>query len=93
MQVCVAGKEWVDGRDNRRVDPRKPQGRHPIDMRGALVFIDAMGCQIKIVQLIRDSGGGYLSSRPMTAEQALESVRDHWEAGYSERVQRIRGAV
>jgi predicted transposase YbfD/YdcC len=37
-----------------------PELLRSLDLRGATVTIDAMGCQTEIAQTIRDGGGDYL---------------------------------
>ena len=49
-----------------------------VDVRGSLVSIDAMGCQVKIVELIRQRGGDYLlgqkGNRPSLRNEEQEAL-------------------
>ena len=71
-----------------------PELVEAIDVRGALVSIDAMGCDRKVAALIRSNGGDYLLALKKNQKGLYEEVRDwvekrkgrmdvHSEVGYS----------
>jgi predicted transposase YbfD/YdcC len=58
-----------------------------LDVNGALVTIDAMGCQRAIAQKIRDRGGDYVLTVKDNQEHLLEDIRqsflDAWERDFA----------
>lgn len=54
----VLGQEAIDDKENEIVAIPRLLGL--LDLKGALVTIDAMGCQKKIAQAIREKGADYL---------------------------------
>jgi predicted transposase YbfD/YdcC len=51
-----------------------------IDISGALVSIDAMGCDKKIAALIKGSGGDYLLALKKNQKNLFEEVHDHMQS-------------
>jgi predicted transposase YbfD/YdcC len=67
-QVAVDGK----GNDITAV----PELLELLDLRGALVTIDAIGCQERIARKVVDGGGGYVSVAKANQERLLGGIRE-----------------
>jgi predicted transposase YbfD/YdcC len=56
-----------------------PQLLALLDLRGAFVTIDAMGCQKEIAAQIRDQGGHYLLAVKENQPRLYEDIDRHWQ--------------
>ena len=85
-QRLVLGQEALRGRDNEIVAiDRLLQW---LEITGALITIDAIGCQRKIAQAIIDNGADYLlalkANQPALLNDAVLWFNDGLEAGFAE---------
>jgi len=71
------GQSKVDKKSNERT--AIPEIVGAVDIEGALVSIDAMGCDKKIAALIRENGGDYLLALKQNQKGLYEEVHD-WMA-------------
>jgi predicted transposase YbfD/YdcC len=53
-----------------------------LELSGAIVTIDAMGCQKEIARTIRDEGADYLLALKANHEHLYEQVKAFWEEAY-----------
>ena len=67
------GQVAVDGKSNEIA--AIPRLLELLDLHGALVTIDAMGCQRAIAQQIIDQGGNYVLTVKANQEQLLEDIQ------------------
>lgn len=86
QQHLSLGQVAVDGKSNEIT--AIPQLLELLDLHGALVTIDAMGCQKAIAQKVVDGGGDYLLVVKGNQEHLLEDIQgcvsqalDHGQAG------------
>jgi predicted transposase YbfD/YdcC len=72
---CVSlGQVKTDRKSNEKT--AIPDLLEAIDVRGALVSIDAMGCDKKVAALIRSNGGDYLLALKENQKGLYEEARD-----------------
>lgn len=72
---CLSlGQVKVDKKSNEKT--AIPELIEAIDIEGAIVSIDAMGCHQKIAQLIRENGGDYLLALKKNQKGLYEEVHD-----------------
>src|SRR5207245_7217660 len=68
------GEVAVDGKSNEIT--AIPQLLELLDLKGALVTIDAMGCQKDIAQQIVEAGGDYVLTVKSNQEALLQDLQD-----------------
>ena len=74
-ESCLSlGQVKVNKKSNEKT--AIPEIIENIDIRGALVSIDAMGCDKKIANLIRENGGHYLLALKKNQKGLYEEVHD-----------------
>lgn len=61
-----------------------------LDLRGAVVTIDAMGCQKEIAAKIREKRGDYVLAVKKNQGLLLEEIREAWELNEMEGCDRLR---
>jgi len=83
-QRLVLGQEALAGRDNEILAVERLLGW--LEIKGALVTLDAIGCQKAIAKTIIDKGGDYLlalkSNQPALHEDVQLWFEDSLEAGF-----------
>jgi predicted transposase YbfD/YdcC len=77
-QRLVVGQEKVDKKSNEKT--AIPQLINTLDLQGALVSIDAMGCQVSIGEQIIEKGGDYLLSLKKNQACLYEQVSEWMQA-------------
>lgn len=78
-QHLVLGQVAVDSKSNEIT--AIPKLLAMIDISGAIVTIDAMGCQKDIAAKIREGGGDYVLSVKGNQERLFEDVKNTFEKG------------
>jgi predicted transposase YbfD/YdcC len=76
-QGLVLGQREVDGKSNEIT--AIPELLDTLHLEGAIVTLDAMGCQKDIAARIRAKGADYLLGLKANHGRAFEAVRDHFE--------------
>jgi predicted transposase YbfD/YdcC len=70
------GQVVVDGKSNEIT--AIPPLLEMLDLKGAMVSIDAMGCQKEIAKKIVAAGGDYVLAVKANQEHLLEGFRPQW---------------
>lgn len=78
----LRGQVAVDGKSNEIT--AIPQLLELLDLHGALVTIEAMGCQKAIAEKIIDGGGDYLLTVKDNQEHLLSDIRQAWIDAYDQ---------
>jgi predicted transposase YbfD/YdcC len=76
-QGLVLGQREVDGKSNEIT--AIPELLDTLHLEGAIVTLDAMGCQKDIAKRIRAKGADYLLGLKANHGRAFEAVREHFE--------------
>jgi predicted transposase YbfD/YdcC len=76
-QGLVLGQREVDGKSNEIT--AIPELLDTLHLDGAIVTLDAMGCQKDIAARIRAKGADYLLALKANHSRAYEAVREHFE--------------
>jgi predicted transposase YbfD/YdcC len=76
-QGLVLGQREVDGKSNEIT--AIPELLDTLHLEGAIVTLDAMGCQKDIAARIRAKGADYLLGLKANHGRAFEAVREHFE--------------
>src|ERR1041384_3498187 len=76
-QGLVLGQREVDGKSNEIT--AIPELLDILHLEGAIVTLDAMGCQKDIAARIRAKGADYLLALKANHSRAYEAVREHFE--------------
>src|SRR4051812_44025756 len=76
-QGLVLGQCEVDGKSNEIT--AIPELLDSLHLDGAIVTLDAMGCQKEIAARIRAKGADYLLVLKANHGRAFEAVREHFE--------------
>lgn len=76
----VLGQVTVDGKSNEIT--AVPELLDLLDLRGAFVTIDAMGCQKAIAQKIMERGGHYLLTVKANQEHLLDDIQQSFVDAY-----------
>src|SRR5689334_13942822 len=76
-QGLVLGQRAVDGKSNEIT--AVPELLDTLHLEGAIVMLDAMGCQKDIATQIRAKGADYLLGLKANHGRAFEAVREHFE--------------
>jgi predicted transposase YbfD/YdcC len=76
-QGLVLGQREVDGKSNEIT--AIPELLDTLHLKGAIVTLDAMGCQKDIAARIRAKGADYLLGLKANHGRAFEAVREHFE--------------
>jgi predicted transposase YbfD/YdcC len=76
-QGLVLGQREVDGKSNEIT--AVPELLDTLHLDGAIVTLDAMGCQKQIAERIRAKGADYLLVLKANHGRAFEVVREHFE--------------
>ncbi|MFL5285354.1 MAG: ISAs1 family transposase, partial [Rhodopila sp.] len=76
-QGLVLGQRAVDGKSNEIT--AIPELLDTLHLKGAIVTLDAMGCQKDIATQIRAKGADYLLGLKANHGRAFEAVREHFE--------------
>ena len=76
-QGLVLGQREVDGKSNEIT--AIPELLDTLHLDGAIVTLDAMGCQKDIAARIRAKGADYLLALKANHGRAFEAVREHFE--------------
>jgi predicted transposase YbfD/YdcC len=80
----LLGQVAVDEKSNEI--PAIPKLLRMLEISGAIVTIDAMGCQKEIARTIRGRKADYILALKANHERLFEQVVAFWEAGYSRRM-------
>jgi predicted transposase YbfD/YdcC len=83
----VLGQEAVDEKSNEIT--AIPALLERIDLKGALVSIDAMGCNPTIAQSIRDAGADYLLAVKDNQPTLHADIRSYFDTAPADEVERI----
>ena len=75
-QNLVLGQTKVNEKSNEIT--AIPELLDLLQIKGAIITIDAMGCQREIAQKILDKKAPYISSLVAEAEFMAGAIRDHW---------------
>lgn len=79
-QHLVLGQVAVDAKSNEIT--AIPKLLELLDVSGAMVSIDAMGCQKEIAAKVRDGGGDYVLSVKDNQPHLLEDIQQCFEEGF-----------
>ena len=71
------GQETVDEKSNEIT--AIPELLKILELKGAIVTIDAMGCQKEIAEQIRDAGGDYVLAVKGNHPLLFEAIKEHFE--------------